>query len=154
MNSQNLTFLDDWFKPLAQSLKLLADPLEPLLVQDALKTYLGARVVQMLPLMSDPTDMDLWLSYVLQTNVLIRLWDDDQPVIVACYLSSKIYYAQQNLALITGTNFQAARQALGIAHHWVLLFEVPMFAIRPSTLLDSLYNQLGQATECAIIDLQ
>lgn len=155
MPDQSFTPLADWFTLLAQSLKLLANPLEPMRIQDILKTHLGARVARMLKHISDPSDTALWLNYVLRTDVLIRLWDNkDQPVIIACHLSSNIYNAEKNLSLITTPHFQAARHALGITHHWILLLpNFPMLTLKPSDLLDDLYEQLEQASEYAIIQL-
>lgn len=152
--SSEISPAEQWFDCLAHSLSLLAPTRSLSQVQAALKAHLSQRVERVLPRLNNPEDPEQWLSLILKTNFLIRLWrTKDEPVLVAMNVSGGQVMPQSQVKLIKSPEFSAARKGLGISNHWCLTIQNLDGAPSKDELLDMLYAQLDNESECAVIDL-
>ncbi|PSB27615.1 hypothetical protein [Chlorogloea sp. CCALA 695] len=152
--SSELSPAEQWFECLAHSLSLLAPTPSLSQVQTALLAHLGQRVERVLPRLANPEDPEQWLSLVLKANFLIRLWrTKDEPVLVAMNVSGGQAMPQSQVKLIESSEFSVARKDLGISKHWCLTIQNLEQAPSKDELLDMLYAQLDDQSECAVIDL-
>jgi len=107
-----------------------------------------------LPRLTNPEDPEQWLSLILKANFLIRLWrTKDKPVVVAMNVSGGLSIPQSQVKLIKSPEFSAARKGLNISKHWCLTIQNLEQAPSKDELLDILYAQLDDESECAVIDL-
>lgn len=143
------------FRNQAENLRLLAPLPQLTQVQDVLKKHMPKRVARFLPRLKDPEDVNLWLSLILKTNFLIRLWrTPNEPVLVALEVSGgSTAVAEKQMSIIQSAEFSATRKELGIAKHWLLTLENQMVVPSRSDLLDILHEQLELEAECGIIQL-
>ena len=102
----------------------------------------------------DPASGESWLRLVLMTGELIKLQSDPShpPITVAVHPSTSEW--TEGFEEISSHNFSAARHALGIDKHWMLVFE-SIAEVAPSSqqLIDALHKQALDPAECAIIHI-
>ncbi len=141
------------FRDLASSLRLIAPAPELALVKDILNKYMPQRVKRILPRLSQPENVDQWLSLILKTNFLVHLRSlDEQQVVVGLNVSGSYETAQTQLEIIKSEEFRAARKALGISQHWfVIIPSLPPQVPTRDELIDALYSLLDESAECGII---
>lgn len=141
------------FLDLASSLRLLVPAPELALVKDILSNYMPQRVKRILPRLSQPENVDQWLSLILKTNFLVHLRSlDEQQVVVGLNVSGSYETAQTQLEIIKSEEFRAARKALDISQHWfVIIPGLPPQVPTRDELIDALYSLLDESTECGII---
>lgn len=144
------------FRQQAERLKLLAPIPELVHVRTALEKHLPQRVKRFLPRLADPDNPEQWLSLILKTNFLIRLWNaNDKPVVVGLNVSGSHKAAKEQLNMIQSPEFSASRRELNITkHYFVIIPGYPPVVPLPDELLDALYDQLELGEECSIISFR
>lgn len=141
------------FRDLASSLRLLVPAPELTYVKDTLSKYMPQRVKRFLPRLSQPENVDQWLSLILKTNFLVQMHSlDEQLVLVGLNVSGSYETAQTQLEIVKSAEFCAARKALGIDKHWfVIIPGLPPQVPTRDELIDALYSLLDKSEECEII---
>lgn len=141
------------FRGLASSLRLLAPAPELALVKDTLSKYMPQRVKRLLPRLSQLENVDQWLSLILKTNFLVQMHSfDEQLVLVGLNVSGSYETAQTQLEIIKSSEFRAARKALGISKHWLVIIPgLPPQVPTRDELIDAFYSMLDESAECEII---
>lgn len=89
---------------------------------------------------------------VLVTGELVRLQlnPNDTPLIVAIHASASGW--KDGFEKISTPEFSAARKALGIDKHWMLILEdIADAAPSSDELMDALLHQAKDSAECAVV---
>lgn len=144
---------EKYFYRLALGLNIFTPLPELSYVQAVLTKNMPRRVERFTPRLPDPENPAIWLSLILKTNFLIRLWNaENQPVLVGLNVSGSLKSAVEQLQIVESPEFRTARQELGISHHWfVIIPGYPPVSPSRDELLDALYRQLEQEVECSIV---
>lgn len=154
-NVSDLFPAEKYFYQLTLGLNLLAPTPELSRVRAILVKNMPQRVERFIPRLSDLENPAHWLSLILKTNFLIRLWDvEEQPVCVGLDVSGSLKSAVEQLQTVQSQEFRIARQELGISKHWFIVIPgCPPVGPSKDELLDALYKQLERQEECGIINV-
>ncbi len=123
---------------------------------DVLLKYLPQRTKRYSKNIPDLDVGESWLRLVLKTGELIKLQPDSHlpPLTIAVNPSAIHRLAYKNLETISSPEFSAARRALGIDKHLMLVFNNIADAEPESNkLLNALINQAKDPAECAVIHI-
>lgn len=120
--------------------------------KEVLEIYLPERTKRYSRNLTDPHSGESWLRLVLVTGELVRLQltPNDTPLIVAVHASASEW--KDGFEKISTPEFSAARRALGIDKHWMLILE-DIADVAPSSdeLMNALLNQAIDKSECGIV---
>lgn len=121
-------------------------------VKEVLETYLPERTKRYSRNIPDPQRRESWLRLVLVTGELVRLQltPNATPIIVAVHASASGW--KDGFEKISTPEFSAARRALGINKHWMLILEdIADAAPSSDELMNTLRNQARDPSECGIV---
>lgn len=151
-NLAGLSPAEQWFYHWV-SQQNLATPYPDLeLVKAVLETHLPQLTKRYARNVPDPSSGESWLRLVLMTGELLKLQlkCDLPPMTVAVYPANGEW--KQGFEKINSSHFGAARRALGIDKHWILVFEGIAEAVPASEqLMNALKVQAVDLPECAVI---
>jgi hypothetical protein len=143
-----------WFALTCRRLRMI-DPNPPTLrtIEPVLHQYLPKKTERAIAHMNDEYDPDLWLDYILKIDSLLSLQDlNDRPLRIGVDVTTFPGEVSQKYSAICSRPFKAARQALGIDKHWILLVSA-LSLPSDDMLIDKFYEIVDRSDECSIIDL-
>ncbi len=121
----------------------------------ALETHLPQRTKRYSRNIPDPTSGESWLRSVLMTGELIRLQPDHNHASITIAVHPSTSEWKQGFEKISSAQFSAARRALGIDRHWMLVLEgITSAAPSSDELMNALKKQVDAQAECAVIHLK
>jgi hypothetical protein len=124
-------------------------------VKEVLETYLPERTKRYSRNIPDSQSGESWLRLVLVTGELLRLQPapDATPITVAVHASASEW--RECFEKISTPEFSAARRALGINKHSMLILEdIADAAPSSDELMDTLRNQAIDKSECGIVRIR
>lgn len=125
-------------------------------VKSVLYEYLPQQTKCFSEYLLNPESASSWLKLILLTGELLRLQaTPDHPYQLVAVTTAAGYFWPGLFETISSPEFSAARQALGIDKHWLLVFEnIADPEPEPDKLMDALRKQVKNSAECAIIRFQ
>lgn len=151
-NLAGLSPAEQWFYQWVRRMGLAAAYPDINQVKKVLETYLPERTKRYSRNIPDPQSGESWLRLVLVTGELLRLQPapDATPITVAVHASASEWL--EGFEKISSPEFSAARRALGIDKHWMLILEdIADAAPSSDELINALRNQVVDKSECGII---
>jgi hypothetical protein len=145
---------ETWFRLTCRRLRML-DPNPPTLrqIEPVLRRYLPKKTERAICHMSDEDEPELWLDLILKIDSLLSLQDlDGKGLRIGVDVTTFPAEVPEKLAAIRSAPFQAARQALGIQKHWVVLVSA-LSLPSDDMLIDKFYEVIDRPDECSMIDL-
>jgi hypothetical protein len=146
-----------WFQRIARELRLVdRDFFRDISVAGlapVIRQRLSERVEEASRRGEDLLDPSTWLDLLLIDSVLRLENIEGAAFRVAVEVTTRDRHALNELGLVKSNNFRVVRGRLGIDRHYVLLLD----SVTPPSneqLVDSLYEQIDQPLECALIDLR
>lgn len=151
-NLAGLSPAKQWFYQWVRRMGLAAAYPDINQVKEVLETYLPERTKRYSRNIPDPQSGESWLRLVLVTGELVRLQLTplDTPITVAVHASASEWL--EGFERISTPEFSAARRALGINKHWMLILEdIADAAPSSDELINALRYQALDKSECGII---
>jgi hypothetical protein len=145
-----------WLHRQLEAYHLLASPLTVELVKQVLQKNLPERYKRYAPRVSEPENLQMWLSFILMADEIIQLWHSDkEPVLLAVSPLASDRGISSKLELIGSQQFSAARRELGIVKHWLLVLPgYPFVAPKRAYMMEKFQKHLElEASECSAIQL-
>lgn len=154
-NLAGLSPAEQWFYHWVHRMGLAAPYPDIEQAKEVLVTCLPERTKRYSRNIPDPQAGESWLRLVLVTGELVRLQltPNATPIIVAVHASATEW--KDGFEKISTSEFSAARRALGINKHWMLILEgIADAAPSSDELMDALRNQALAPSECGIVRIR
>lgn len=153
-NQAGLSPAEQWFYRWVHDMNLAAPYPDLGQVLAVLQTHLPQRTKRYFPNIPDPTSGESWLRSVLMAGELIRLQPEHNHASITIAVHPSTSEWKQGFEKISSAQFSAARRALGIDRHWMLVLEgIASAAPSSEQLMNALKKQADTQAECAVIHL-
>lgn len=154
-NLAGLSPAEQWFYQWVHHMGLAASYPSIEQAKEVLETSLPERTKRYFRNIPDPQSGESWLRLVLVTGELLRLQSapNATPITVAVHASATEW--KDGFEKISTPEFGAARRALGIDKHWMLILDdIADAAPLSDELINSLHYQAKDPAECTIIRIK
>ncbi len=146
--------IEIWFEAQMENLRLVDyTPVALATVFRVVRQYLPSKTRTAEEFIDNPESVDELLDKVLKIDIILRVEQADGTIQrVAVDVSGNASKAQSKFDEIMQSNFWAARRALCLDRHWIVLVNERKLP-SPDDLTDAIYEAVDSNQKCVMINL-